>query len=123
MKFFFFIQLLVAVIYGCREINPDPMRELIPGTYIRFSQHEFGHEYDTLVISQLKGTVDAFTILRKWKYERVLDGKVVEPEYKRMVTTAVYDGQLLVEQSTGAVYVLDVRAKLLVNGGIKYQKV
>ena len=122
MKYFFFIQLLMAVIYGCREINPDPMRELIPGTYIRFATHEYGHEYDTLIIAPLKGSADAFTILRKWKYERVLDGKLVEPEYKKSITTAVYDGDVLVEQETGTIYSFDVTDKVLVNGGIKYEK-
>ena len=125
MKYILLIHLLAAVIlYGCREFKRDPVQAFIPGTYIRFSQHEYGTEYDTLVITLQNGSADEYKILRKWKYERVLDGKPVEPEYKRTATTAVYNkgNRILQEIETGDTYSFDVRENILFNGPIKYQK-
>ncbi|SRR5260221_6889630 len=104
--------------------SKDEMQEFIPGTYIRFSQHEYGTEYDTLVISLQNKTANEYKILRKWKYERVLDGERVEPEYKRTVTSCVYNSihKLLQENETGDIYSFDIKQKILFNGPIKYQK-
>jgi hypothetical protein len=124
MKYLFILHLLlVAVILGCRD-KPDPVQEFIPGTYIRFSQHEFGNEYDTLIISIQNSSADEYGIIRKWKYERVVDGQKLQPEYKRSVTTAVYNSKhkLLREYETGDIYSFDVREKILFNGPVKYQK-
>ncbi len=115
--------LLVALIYGCRGYK-DPVREFIPGTYIRFSQHEFGNEYDTLVISVQNKSANEYKILRNWKYERVLDGEKIEPEFKRSVTTGIYNSthKLLMENETGDMYSFDVQSNLLFNGPVKYRK-
>lgn len=124
MKYLFILHLLlVAALYGCRD-KPDPVQEFIPGTYIRFSQHEYGNEYDTLTISIQNAGADEYSIIRKWKYERIIDGEKIEPEYKRSVTTAVYDSKhkLLQEFETGNIYSFDVREKILFNGPVKYQK-
>ena len=125
MKYLLFLlMVLVAGLFSCRESNRDSVRESIPGTYIRYSEHEFGHEYDTLVITLLKESVGIYSILRKWKYERVLDGKWLEPEYKRTETTGLYKPhqQLLRDMETGAIYSFDVDARVALNGPVKYQK-
>mgnify|MGYP001412525921 CR=1 FL=1 len=116
--------LLVMLCYSCRELTRDPVREFIPGIYIRFSQHEFGHEYDTLVITPQNKSAGEYAILRKWKYERVLDGIWLEPEYKRTKTTGLYNTQhkLLRETESGSIYNFDVTEKILFNGPVKYQK-
>ncbi|MEO7982567.1 MAG: hypothetical protein ABI688_00670 [Bacteroidota bacterium] len=76
MKIILMIHIAVLLLYGCglNKIK-DEVQEFIPGTYIRFSTQEFGTEYDTLVISLQNQTVNVYRILRKWKYERVLDGE------------------------------------------------
>ena len=56
----------------------------IPGTYIRFSEHEFGREYDTMLIESQNKPAHQFRIIRKWKYERRLDGAAIGPEYKKI---------------------------------------
>lgn len=125
-KYILIIHLLILFwVYGCREFKPDPVREFIPGTYIRFSQHEFGTEYDTLVISLQNDPADEYKIVRKWKYERVLDGQSIEPEYKRVTTTAIYsaENKFLRETNLGDTYSFDTNAKLLFNGPIKYKKI
>ena len=70
MKFIVFIFVLVALIHGCHEA-PDMNPEFIPGTYTRYSKHEFGEEYDTLSISLLNSAVNQYQITRRWKFERL----------------------------------------------------
>ena len=106
----------------CKGISKDDVQDFIPGTYVRLSEHEFGKEYDTLVISQLK---EQYKITRKWKYERVLDSVVQEPEYKQEITTASYESQhkLLHENETGNILSFDPGGNILFIGPTKYQKI
>jgi hypothetical protein len=113
------------MLFGCGlrySINKDRLE--IPGTYIRFSQHEYGTEYDTLIITLQNSSANEFRIMRKWKYERVLDDEKIEPEYKRTISSGIYyeEHKILREVETGDVYSFDFRAKILFNGPIKYQK-
>lgn len=122
MKYRLVIHLAMLLVYcGCNEFKPDPVQEFIPGVYIRFSQHEFGTEYDTLHITVSN---DQFSILRKWKYERILDGVAIEPEYKKQTATGRYDADngLLLEEETGSTYSFDLKNKILLNGTVKYKK-
>ena len=114
----------MLMICSCGTLGKDQVKEFIPGTYIRFSDHEFGKEYDTLVISVQNESANEYKILRKWKYNRVLDGKAIEPEYKRLTTSGIYNAthKLLQETETGDLFSFDVKGKLLVNGPNKYQK-
>jgi hypothetical protein len=123
MKIILLSHIVALLLYGCGLIKTrDEVLEFIPGTYIRFSKHEFGTEYDTLVITLQNE--DEYRILRKWKYERVLDGERIEPEYKRTVTSGVYNSthKLLQETETGDMYSFDIKQKILFNGPVKYQK-
>lgn len=106
---------------SCNGLEKDEVKAYIPGIYIRLSEHEFGKEYDTLVVSELK---DEFQITRKWKYERVLDGVKQEPEYKQEITTASYDNErkLLHEKETGNTMSLDAKEAVLFIGPTKYKK-
>jgi hypothetical protein len=125
MKILLLAHIIAFMLYSCGLIkSKDQVQAFIPGTYIRFSEHEFGKEYDTLIITLQNSSADEYKILRKWKYERVLDGARLEPEYKRTNTSAVYISKykLLQETETGDNYSFDLSAKCLFNGPIKYQK-
>jgi hypothetical protein len=122
MKTILCIHLVFLFFAACS--SRDGMQTFIPGTYIRFSQHEYGTEYDTLVISLQNKSSNEYTILRKWKYERVLDGSAIEPEYKRQITSGIYNSRykLLEETESGDIFSFDVKEKLLFNGPAKYMK-
>lgn len=125
MKLILIIHIISLLISGCGLMNAkDEVQEFIPGIYIRFSQHEFGIEYDTLVITLQNSAAHEYKILRKWKYERVLDGSVIEPEYKRVISSGIYNIQqkLLQETETGDMFSFDVKGRLLFNGPVQYQK-
>jgi len=63
-------------------------------------------------------------IVRRWKYERVVDGKAMEPEYKIKVSTAIFDTMhnLLEEITTGRIYTIDISSKCIFSGTVKYKK-
>ena len=83
---------VIIFFLGCISLfEEDVIREFIPGTYTRFTQHEFGSEFDTLCIWLQDKSASEYKIQRKWKYERILDGKVIEPEYKIQTTFGTFD--------------------------------
>lgn len=112
---------IVLFIVACNGLTKDEVKAFMPGTYTRISEHEFGKEYDTLIISEIGGQ---FKIQRNWKYERVLDGVAQEPEYKQETSTAVYDAKhhLLNENETGHTISFDQREGVLFVGPTKYNK-
>ena len=120
MLFFF----LVAIV-SCTNSLPDGVKNFIPGTYIRFSQHEYGTEYDTLVITFQNSLANEYRIVRKWKYERVLDGNRIEPEYRRTETSGIYSvkNKILQESETRDIFSFDVKRNLLFTGSTEYQKI
>ena len=125
MKILLLIHIVTLLVYGCGLTKTtDEVEEFIPGTYIRFSKHEFGTEFDTLVISLQNKSALEYKILRKWKYERMLDDQKIEPEYKRSFTSGIYNGKhrVLRENETGDMYSFDVKQRTLFNGPVKYQK-
>ncbi len=126
MKALFFISISVLfLLASCSSSESDAIKEFIPGTYIRFSQHEFGKEYDTLVISLQNEAASHYQILRKWRYERVLDGKSIEPEYKQEKSSAIYNPEtkVLQETKTLELFTFDSGKKLLFNGTNDFTKI
>ncbi len=126
MKALFFISISVLfLLASCSSSESDAIKEFIPGTYIRFSQHEFGKEYDTLVISLQNESASHYQILRKWRYERVLDGKSIEPEYKQEKSSGIYNPakKFLQETETLDLFTFNIEKKLLFNGTNQFTKI
>jgi hypothetical protein len=103
----------------------DPTEKFIPGTYIRSSSHEFGKENDTLIVSLQNADANQYKIERRWRYQRVLDGNPIEPEYKITTTSGVFNDkeQVLREDKTGLMYSFDIKRNLLFTGSTEYRKV
>ena len=110
--------------WGCGLHREDAVRSFIPGVYVRFSEHEFGKEFDTLDIKMLNASAGEFKITRRWRYERVGEDGKLQPEYKLTVTTVVYDPahHILQERRYGKIYSFDMNAGCLFNGPNKFQK-
>jgi hypothetical protein len=117
---FFFVLIGVVETIGCRGIEKDPIPDFIPGTYIRFSSHEFGKEYDTLVI---KKEFNNYAIERKWRYERNLDGKSQGTEYKKVISIGIYTQGSIKELRTGIILTLDPKNGFLYCGQTKFTKI
>ncbi len=126
MKSLFFVPISVLlVLTGCSSSESDAIKEFIPGTYIRSSQNEFGKAYDTLVISLQNNSASQYQVLRKWRYDRVLDGKPIEPEYKLTRSSGIYDKEkkVLQETETLELFTFDIERKLLFNGTNQFNKI
>ena len=112
---------MVAAIYGCRDDkSPVMIQEFIPGTYIRFSSHEFGKEYDTLVIALLNITANEYTITRRWRYEKTDS----TPNYQLITTAGIYypEDKVLEDIESGDLLTFDPKQSCLFIGTLKYQK-
>lgn len=126
MKALFYCCISVfLLLLSCSTAESDAIKEFIPGTYIRSAQTEFGKAYDTLVITLQNKSANEYKIQRRWKYERVLDGKHLEPEYKVTETSGLYDGEkkLLQETETLEFFSFDTKNKLMFNGANKFTKI
>lgn len=117
--------ILVLIVVGCSSAESDAIKTFIPGTYIRNAQTEFGKEYDTLVISLQSKSANEYKIERRWRYDRVLDGKPIEPEYKITETTGLYDAEKKIVQETETLefFSFDVGKKLLFNETNEFTKI
>lgn len=114
------------LLYGCRSfLKEESIQSFIPGTFIRFSQHEFGTEYDTLVITLQNEAVSQYRIQRKWKYERILDGNKIEPEYRQELYSGIYDkkDKLLRILETAETFSFDPKKEMLFAGTSEYKKI
>lgn len=123
MKPVLFLFALICLL-GCNTAPIDDVAAFIPGTYARTSEHEFGKEWDTLAISLQNASANEYKLVRRWRYERVLDGKPLDPEYKITTTTGVYDaaGKTLQEARTGKSISFDPKAGVMFSGSTKYEK-
>ncbi|HEX8316242.1 MAG TPA: hypothetical protein VF609_14670 [Flavisolibacter sp.] len=97
----------------------------LEGAYIRYAEHEFGKEWDTLVIKKTGASRNGYHVVRRWKYERVLDSKVLTPEYKRMKTSIQFleDEGLFVEEESGIRYSFNNNKNELLAGTTIYKKI
>ena len=91
--------------------------------YLRFAEHEFGSEWDTLTIQHATGDRGDFRVTRRWKYERVLDGQAISPEYKVAASVVQAGSNGLLQDETGLSYSYDEKKKILVVGTTDYQKI
>lgn len=123
---FFLLLFLFSLIIGCGESETDNMQqEYIPGTYTRQSAGEFGKSWDTIIISLQNKEAKQYKITRRWKYDRVLDGKPIEPEYKVTETSGIYnpESKALQETETLEFFTFDIKKKLLFEGTNQFTKI
>lgn len=116
--------LLLAMLLSCS--NPDYNQTLafIPGTYTRSEVREFGRIEDTITIQIQHRDVSSFLIEQRWRYERVLDGKAQEPEYKVITDQGIFNPKtkLLQNQRNLRFYSFDEKKQVLYTGTMIFQK-
>ena len=116
---------LYLIIYSCDLISEDSKKKILPGTYIRISENEYGHEYDTIIVSLINQATSEYRITHKWKFERVIDGQQIEPEYKIQVKSGIFDAKagFLTEAGTSDQFSFNSEQKLMINGPNHYHKI
>lgn len=116
---------VIAFLAGCSDqIQSDAVKSFIPGTYVRQAHHEMGTEHDTLIISHINRE-GHFQILRKWRYDRVINGQHLLPKYKQEKTSGLYNSEkkVLQETESGDAISFVPDQNLLIAGTTQYMKV
>jgi len=101
MKMYLLISGILILLLACEPGKGDEIREFIPGTYARFSDHEMRKEYDTIRISMISGTGNNYSLIRSSSFQRKLDRKEFPWEFTKEEWTAVYDENKRVLNETG----------------------
>ncbi|MFM9910311.1 MAG: hypothetical protein ACKVOW_13230 [Chitinophagaceae bacterium] len=115
---------IAVLLSACSNTESNAIKSFIPGTYIRSAEHEFGAEHDTVIISLQNNSANEYKLVRRWRYERVLDGKPIAPEYKNTSTSAIFNAEskMLQETETANTYSFDPKQKAMFAGTTKYLK-
>jgi len=119
-----FVVITVAVFFLYPYLQYPEAADL-EGVYIRSVEHEYGREWDTLVLRRTAASDSRYLITRRWNYERTLDGRVLAPEYKKKATTASYleKEALLVDEESGMRYSFHRSRNELMAGTTVYKKI
>jgi hypothetical protein len=124
MKNYLLISGIFILLLACEGRKNDKIREFIPGTYARFSDHEMRKEYDTLKIDVISETGNNYNIIRSSSFQRKLDEKEFSWEYSKEEWTAVYDEykRVLNETRKGKVISFIPENNTLLVGATEYKK-
>ena len=122
------IIIAVIVFAGCntnQESNKS-IQAFIPGTYVRQYEGEYSKGgRDTLIINEVSGSANVYSIARHVSYQRVIEKKVQLREYKTENWSGIYNekDKILHEQTHGAIISFNPKKKTLMVGSDEYQKI
>ena len=126
MKALIIIVLIVAAACNGNQGTNKSIQTFIPGTYVRHYEGEYskGAE-DTLIINEVSGSANVYSIVRHVSYQRVIDKKIQPREDKTENWTAIYNekDKILHEQKHGAMISFNPEKKTLMVGSDEYQKI
>lgn len=124
MKKYLLVSGVLLLLLACESSKSDEIRIFIPGTYVRFSDHEMRKEYDTIKIDVISETGNNYSLVRSSSFQRKLDGKEFPLEYTKEEWTAVYDEnkRVLNETRKGKVISFVPEKSILLVGTTEYKK-
>lgn len=124
MKKCFVMTVFILSLFSCSS-KTDEIRALIPGTYVRFSDHEMRKEYDTLRIEVISEAGNNYRLLRSSTFQRKMDGQSFPWEQTKEEWTAIYDSQkkILNETKKGKVISFVPEKNILLVGTTEYKKI
>ena len=110
---------------ACSSSKTDEVESFIPGTYVRFSDHEMRKEYDTLSIEVLSEAGNNYKLLRSSTFQRKMDGRSFPWEHTEEEWTAIYDPQrkVLNETTKGKLISFIPEKNILLVGTTEYKKI
>ena len=125
MKLLFVMLHIFLYPIACNSSKTDAVRSFIPGTYVRFSDHEMRKEYDTLKIEMLSDAGNNYRLTRSSSFQKRLDGQVFPWEFEKEEWTAIYDASKRVLQETKKRKVISFvpERNILFAGTTKYKKI
>lgn len=113
------------LLLACNSVKKDHVRSFIPGTYVRFSDHEMRTEYDTIKIEVISKTGNNYRLIRSSYFQRKLGGQIFPWEYTTEELTAVYDKnfKVLNESKKGKVISFVPEKNRMMVGATEYKKI
>ena len=122
------IIIVVIVAAGCisNQESNKRIKSFIPGTYVRQYEGEYSKAgQDTLIINEVTGSANIYSIVRHVSYQRVIEKKVQPREYKTENWNGIYneEDKILHEQTRGATISFNPEKKTLTVGSDEYQKI
>ena len=82
---------VICLLLSCDTMKGDEMKDFIPGTYVRFSDHEMRTEYDTLTIEAVRGADNQYRLIRTSYFQKKLDDRKFPWENSKEELMAIYD--------------------------------
>ena len=124
MKKCFVIAVFILSLFSCSS-KTDEIRAFIPGTYVRFSDHEMRKEYDTLRIEMITEAGNNYRLLRSSTFQKKMDGQSFPWEYTAEEWSAIYDEskRVLNETKKGKVISFVPKKNILLIGTTEYKKI
>jgi len=125
MKRKLLLQGILMLMLGCSSSEEDPIRSFMPGTYVRFSDHEMRKELDTITIDLISETGNNYSLTRSSSFQKKLDEKVFPWEHAKEEWTAYYDPheRVLHETRKGKMISFIPEQNMLLVGTTKYKKI
>ena len=126
MKALIIISVIVAAACNTSQESNKSIKSFIPGTYVRNYEGEYSKGgQDTLIISEIAGSANVYSIVRHVSYQRVIEKQIQPREYKTENWNGIYneEDRVLHEQTHGAMISFNPEKKTLTVGSDKYQKI
>lgn len=114
---------ITVLFAACQTISSDPVRNFIPGSYVRSVGDEFSRGSDTLVLRQLQG--NTYEIIKRSGIIRIREGQEQPFEHKIETWTGIYDekDQVIHEQRKGKLISFVPKENKLLVGSSAFKKI
>jgi hypothetical protein len=105
----------------CGLMQPDKVKAFVPGVYVRHYTDEYTDSYDTITIRAVN---DKYEVIKKTKFEKVMNNGGTAPGYTIQRWTGNYDDKtksLWLEQAGKAISFNPAKKELII-GTQPYKK-
>lgn len=113
---------LVFLLLSCSLMESDKVKAFMPGVYVRHYTDEYTNSYDTITI---KGVDDKYEVIKRTKFEKLMDNGKLQPGHAIQRWTGNYDEQtksLWLVQAGKAIYFNPSKNELMI-GTQPYKKI
>ena len=115
----------ILLLFACNSAKNEQVRSFIPGTYVRFSNHEMRTQYDTIKIEVLSQRGNSYRLVKSSYFQKKLDGQTFPWQYTADELTAIYDenSQVLNESKSEKVISFVPEKHMMLVGATEYKKI
>ncbi len=125
MKFITTALIIIFLFSKCQEIEKDPVKLFIEGTYVSSYATRYSKGNDTLEIGALSKDGNNYHINRYVTYQRIRNGKLLAKESKQEQWLCIYKAidRILYETKAGKIISFIPEGDKLLVGNTQYRKI